>query len=94
MKFYEEADKTTGYTNGVTLNGTPGSSGAYTQITATDTLPTVLHYMCAEQAHEGNGIQTNTAFDRTALPVIDGGDWTLTSSSATVTTTYDGGAFT
>ena len=50
--------------------------------------------MCAEQAHEGNGIQTNTAFDRTALPVIDGGDFTLTASSATVTTTYDGGAFT
>ena len=94
LKFYEEADKTTGYTNGVTLNGTPGSSGAYTQITATDTLPTVLHYMCAEQAHEGNGIQTNTAFDRTALPVIDAGNFTLTSSSATVSTIYDGGAFT
>ena len=94
LKFYEEADKTTLYSTGVTLNGTPGQAGAYTEIVATDTLPTVLHYMCAEQAHEGNGIQTNTAFDRTALPVIDGGDWTLTSSSATVTTTYDGGAFT
>ena len=94
LKFYEEADKTTLYSTGVTLNGTPGQAGAYTQIVTTDTLPTVLHYMCAEQAHEGNGIQTNTAFDRTALPVIDGGDWTLTSSSATVTTTYDGGAFT
>ena len=94
LKFYEEADKTTAYTSGVTLNGTPGSSGAYTQITATDTLPTVLHYMCHEQAHEGNGIQTNTAFDRTALPVIDAGNFTLTSSSATVSTIYDGGAFT
>ncbi len=94
LKFYEEADKTTLYSVGVTYNGTPGSAGAYTQIVTTDTLPTVLHYMCAEQAHEGNGIQTNTAFDRTALPVIDGGDFTLTSSHATVTTTYDGGAFT
>ena len=94
LKFYEEADKTTLYSTGVTLNGTPGQAGAYTEIVTTDTLPTVLHYMCAEQAHEGNGIQTNTAFDRTALPVIDGGDFTLTASSATVTTTYDGGAFT
>ena len=94
LKFYEEADKTTLYSTGVTLNGTPGQAGAYTQIVTTDTLPTVLHYMCVEQAHEGNGIQTNTAFDRTALPVIDGGDFTLTSSSATVSTIYDGGAFT
>ncbi len=94
LKFYEEADKTTLYTTGVTHNGTPGSAGAYTQIVTTDTLPTVLHYMAVEQAHEGNGVQTNTAFDRTALPVIDGGDFTLTSSHATVTTTYDGGAFT
>ena len=94
LKFYEEADKTTLYSTGVTINGTAGQAGAYTQIVTTDTLPTVLHYMSAEQAHEGNGVQTNTAFDRTALPVIDGGDFTLTSSHATVTTTYDGGAFT
>ena len=94
LKFYEEADKTTEYTSGVTTNGTPGQAGAYTQLVASDTLPTVLHYMSSEQASEGNGIQTNTAFDRTALPVIDGGDFTLTASSATVTTTYDGGAFT
>ena len=94
LTFYEEADKTTLYSTGVTLNGTPGQARAYTQIVTTDTLPTVLHYMCVEQAHEGNGVQTNTAFDRTALPVIDAGDFELTSSSATVTTNYDGGLFT
>ena len=32
FRFYYEADKTTAYTTGVTTNGTPGSSGAYTQI--------------------------------------------------------------
>ena len=94
LKFYEEADKTTEYTTGVTVNGTAGQAGAYTQLVTTDTLPTVLHYQSASYVSEGNGIQTNTAFDRTALPVIDGGNFTLTSSSATVTTTYDGGAFT
>tara|TARA_Y100001963_G_scaffold159770_1_gene265134 strand:+ start:11659 stop:13212 length:1554 start_codon:yes stop_codon:yes gene_type:complete len=72
LKFYEEADKTTLYSTGVTLNGTPGQAGAYTQIVTTDTLPTVLHYMCAEQAHEGNGIQTNTAF----TTIYDGGAFT------------------
>ena len=32
LRFYLDADKTTAYTTGVTTSGTPGSSGAYTQI--------------------------------------------------------------
>ena len=32
FRFYLEADKTTAYTTGVTVNGTAGSSGSYTQI--------------------------------------------------------------
>ena len=94
LKFYEEANKVTAYTTGVTVNGTAGSSGAYTQIVTTDTLPTVLHYMCDTHAHMGNAIQNNTAFDRTTMPIIDAGDFSLTSSHAAVATTYDGGAFT
>ena len=49
LLFYYEADKTTAYTggaSGVTTNGTPGSSGAYTQIVVADETPFVLHYQC------------------------------------------------
>ena len=44
LKFYGEADKTTLYSTGVTINGTAGQAGAYTELVTTDTLPTVLHY--------------------------------------------------
>ena len=36
LRFYLDASKGTQYTTGVTTNGTPGQSGAYTQIVATD----------------------------------------------------------
>ena len=32
LRFYLDASKGTQYTTGVTTNGTPGQSGAYTQI--------------------------------------------------------------
>jgi len=54
FRFYYEADKTTAYTTGVTTNGTPGSSGAYTQILATDSTPPVLHYQCSAHGYMGN----------------------------------------
>ena len=45
------------YTTGVTTNGTPGSSGAYTQITVATSAPT-LYYYCTN--HSGMGGQANT----------------------------------
>jgi len=45
------------YTTGVTTNGTPGSSGAYTQITVASGAPT-LYYYCTN--HSGMGGQANT----------------------------------
>jgi len=45
------------YTTGVTVNGTPGSSGAYTQITVAVGAPT-LYYYCTN--HSGMGGQANT----------------------------------
>ena len=36
INFYLEADKTTTYSTGVTVNGTAGNSGAYTQIAVGD----------------------------------------------------------
>ena len=53
LRFYYEADKTTAYTTGVTTSGTPGSSGAYTQIIPTDSTPLVLHYQCSAHGYMG-----------------------------------------
>ena len=58
LRFYTAADKTGGeYTTGVTTVGTPGSSGAYTQIVVATSAPT-LFYQCS--VHAGMGGQANT----------------------------------
>ena len=60
LRFYLDSDKGTAYTTGVTTNGTPGSSGAYTQIVVSDTTPSVLHYQCSAHANMGWAAFTNT----------------------------------
>ena len=56
LRFSTTSDGTHGggseYTTGVTTNGTPGSSGAYTQITVASSAPT-LYYYCTN--HSGMG---------------------------------------
>ena len=60
LRFYLEAQKTTGYTTNVTTNGTAGNAGAYTEITVTDTTPQVLHYQCASHGLMGNAVSTQS----------------------------------
>ena len=61
LRFYTAADKTGGeYTTGVTTAGTPGSSGAYTQIVVAASAPT-LYYQCSAHAGMGGQINTNSA---------------------------------
>jgi len=60
LLFYYESGKTTAYSTGVTTSGTPGSSGAYTQIVVADATPLVLHYQCSSHGLMGNQIVTNT----------------------------------
>lgn len=61
LRFSTTSDGTHGggseYTTGVSTNGTPGSSGAYTQITVASGAPT-LYYYCTN--HSGMGGQANT----------------------------------
>ena len=56
LRFYLEADKSTAYTTGVTTNGTPGSSGAYTQIAVDSETPNILYYQCSSHAYMGNHV--------------------------------------
>jgi hypothetical protein len=61
LRFSTTSDGTHGegseYTTGVTTNGTPGQSGAYTQIQVASSAPT-LYYYCSN--HSGMGGQANT----------------------------------
>jgi len=60
LRFYYDSGKTTAYTAGVTTNGTPGSSGAYTQIVPTVDTPMVLHYQCSAHGLMGNQVSFKT----------------------------------
>tara|TARA_R100001510_G_C7648246_1_gene205564 strand:+ start:74 stop:1489 length:1416 start_codon:yes stop_codon:yes gene_type:complete len=53
------------YTTGVTTNGTPGSAGAYTEITVAASAPT-LYYYCTN--HSGMGGKLNTPAITPAVP--------------------------
>ena len=60
LRFYYEANKTTSFSTGVTTYGTPGNSGAYTQIVVSDTTPSVLHYQCSAHGYMGNQVVIGT----------------------------------
>lgn len=77
LAFYYESDKTTSYSTGVTTSGTAGSSGAYTQIIATDSTPTVLFYQCTAHSLMGNTVN----FDTRNLTGFDTDDLTEGSSN-------------
>ena len=72
LRFATAADAAGGtqYTTGVTTNGTPGDSGAYTQIVVAESAPD-LYYYCTN--HGGMGGQANT---------VDGNSWGLMSWGA------------
>ena len=58
LLFYRDAAKATAYTTGVTTNGSPGSAGAYTQITIDKDTPQVLYYQCSAHGYMGHALQT------------------------------------
>ena len=65
LRFYLEQDKANSYTTEITTGGTPGSSGAYTQIgigTASNenNHPAVLHYQCSAHGLMGNAVATQS----------------------------------
>lgn len=60
LLFYYDAAKASGYSTGVTTNGTPGNAGAYTQIIVSDSTPSVLHYQCSAHGYMGWAATTST----------------------------------
>jgi hypothetical protein len=61
LLFYYDAGKTTQYSTGVTTNGTPGSSGAYTEIVVSETTPNILYYQCSSHAYMGSRIDIESS---------------------------------
>ena len=87
LAFYKNADKTGAWTTNVTTNGTPGSSGAYTQIEIADTTPTRLSYQCTSHAFMGNGMTTNTGAGG-AGATGGGNDQIFSENDQVMTTSY------
>jgi len=56
LLFYYDAGKTRAYTTNVTTAGTPGSSGAYTEILIEGATPTPLYYQCSAHDYMGHAI--------------------------------------
>ena len=54
LRFYLDAAKATAYTTGVTTSGTPGTSGAFTQIAVDSETPKILYYQCSSHSYMGN----------------------------------------
>ena len=61
LRFYYDSGKTTAYSTGVTTNGTPGSSGAYTEIVVSETTPNILYYQCSSHAYMGSRIDIDSS---------------------------------
>ena len=79
IAIYEDADKTTQYTTGVTTNGTAGTAGAYTEITVPIGAPT-LFYQCTNHALMGAQLNTESA---TGTVVIGTALFAVTGSAGT-----------
>ena len=81
IAIYEDADKTTQYTSGVTTNGTAGTAGAYTEITVPIGAPT-LFYQCTNHALMGAQLNTDSA---TGTVVTGGAGVSPTTVTGTTT---------
>ena len=66
LRFYKEANKSSQYTTGVTTNGTPGNSGAYTQIAVSANTP-CLFYQCSAHGYMGSAAGVTSGITQTDL---------------------------
>ena len=91
LRFYLEADKSTAYTTGVTTNGTPGSSGAYTQIAVDSETPNILYYQCSSHGFMGNFV--NVVSNRVNGDLTVGSKLKMPTNTANKILVADGTSF-
>ena len=91
LRFYLEADKSTAYTTNVTTNGTPGSSGAYTQIAVDANTPNILYYQCSSHAYMGNFV--NVVSNRVNGNLTVGSQLRMPTNTANKILVADGTSF-
>ena len=86
LRFYLDAAKSNLYSTGVTTNGTPGNSGAYTQIVVSTATPQRLYYQCSSHAYMGNLARTSsTSFaDTTSSAILTVTGGSITDSSGAI----------
>ena len=86
LLFYLDANKNNQYSTGVTTNGTPGSSGAYTQIVVSTATPQRLYYQCSSHSLMGNLARTSsTSFaDTTSSAILTVTGGSITDSSGAI----------
>ena len=91
LRFYLEADKSTAYTTNVPTNGTPGSSGAYTQIAVDANTPNILYYQCSSHAYMGNFV--NVVSNRVNGDLTVGSKLKMPTNTANKILVADGTSF-
>ena len=73
LVFSSDSGNSTPYTDGVTTSGTPGQSGAFTQIVVANTAPSSIYYYCSN--HAGMGGQANITSDTWGALEWGQGSW-------------------
>lgn len=88
LLFYREANKKTLYDMDVTVVGTAGESGAYTEIKITSDTPSTLHYQCLNHGFMGHNVQINS-LDPSVDQLYDDADPYLTSAKNHVNGSFE-----
>ena len=69
LMFYVDAARTIVWNPGVTVFGSAGNPGAYTQIVVDETTPTLLYYQCVNHGYMGNSVSVPTKTIHTDLDI-------------------------
>ena len=69
IMFYVDAARTIVWNTGVTVFGSAGNAGAYTQIVVDETTPTLLYYQCVNHPYMGNSVSAPTKTIHTNLDI-------------------------